>query len=412
MLTLTASAEIDSSETNQLLLSMAERQIQAESKAALPSKSQQSDIPAATAKGLKTLRKRLSLKGDIAQIRLTSGSELTEVQTKVIANSLELHRDQATLQVKESTSYTSSGSPDYSYSEDHVVKFIRQNGQWLIDDLTTSSPMSPVSKHKVADLTPEAERRSEKLKTSRAAAGQTRVQLNKTKLFRGDELKQQGVSPVDGVVTTPRSDGSPAPKASTVNGGLILPAAAQTTASTAVDNAVELKNNGSGPPYDYGEMVRWARQYATSPVAYSRDTNDCTTFTSWALWRGGWAEDGNESNWVFNRKSDKVWYWRCSSCKPKHSYTWGGAQNWQNFAYNKGRVKALSNVYDALSADIIQFDVKGYGGDGTADHSMIVTGRKPDGTPTLSYHSTDTLDRPLNEILADNPNTTWWAFRT
>jgi hypothetical protein len=55
-------------------------------------------------------------------------------------------------------------------------------------------------------------------------------------------------------------------------------------------------------------MVSWARRYATSPVTYTRDANDCTTFVSWAMWKGGWAEKGTQSypSVTWNRNNDDV----------------------------------------------------------------------------------------------------------
>ncbi len=101
-------------------------------------------------------------------------------------------------------------------------------------------------------------------------------------------------------------------------------------------------------------MVNSALYYATDhPVGYKRDSNDCTTFISWALYQGGWAEEGAQSypSVTWNHDDFNVWYWRCSSCSPVHSYTWGAAYNWTLFAYSYGRrVTALSYMTDLAYA--------------------------------------------------------------
>jgi len=130
-------------------------------------------------------------------------------------------------------------------------------------------------------------------------------------------------------------------------------------------------------------------------------------------WRA-WAEEGAQSypSVTWNQDDFNVWYWRCSSCSPVHSYTWGAAYNWTLFAYSYGRRgTALSYMTDLAYADVGQMEVDGYGYSSRPDHTMMVTGRNSSGWALMSYHTTDTENKPLNPILAANDGP-YWALRT
>ncbi|MFC7548997.1 amidase domain-containing protein [Plantactinospora sp. GCM10030261] len=172
---------------------------------------------------------------------------------------------------------------------------------------------------------------------------------------------------------------------------------------------------GEGPPYNYQAMVDFALYYATDhAVSYKRDTNDCTTFISWALWTGRYAEDGSQDYpaVAWNHDDYDVWYWRCNDCNPVHSYTWGGATNWNIYENNYGgRVTFMEYLEDLLISDVMQMEIDGYGETDAPDHTMMVTGRGSDGWPLLSYHSTDTENKPFWDIISQNDGP-YWAART
>ena len=59
----------------------------------------------------------------------------------------------------------------------------------------------------------------------------------------------------------------------------------------------------------------------------------------------------------------------------------------------------------------MQMEIDGYGETDSPDHPMMVTGRGSDGWPLLSYHSTDTENKPFWDIIAQNDGP-YWAIRT
>ncbi|WP_189711799.1 amidase domain-containing protein [Streptomyces phaeofaciens] len=91
------------------------------------------------------------------------------------------------------------------------------------------------------------------------------------------------------------------------------------------------------------------------------------------------------------------------------SYTWGGAENWYWFAIKHSkRTKALRNVDDLLASDVLQADRNR---NNVIDHSMFVT-KKYRGMPYLTYHSSNTHNKPVSTLVSDHPNTWWYAHRT
>jgi hypothetical protein len=113
---------------------------------------------------------------------------------------------------------------------------------------------------------------------------------------------------------------------------------------------------------------------------------------------GGWAM---VSGWY--QSYDAWWYNSLNQ-----SYTWAGAHNWYFFATGSGRTYALGNVWYMDLADVLQMDFQG---DYIIDHSMIVT-FVGSSDLYLSYHTTNTLNRSLSSIIAQNPTALYWAHRT
>ncbi len=147
------------------------------------------------------------------------------------------------------------------------------------------------------------------------------------------------------------------------------------------------------------------RNFATSGTR----GGDCTNFVSQALRAGGWTDLGGYLNYT----SPEAWWYDSF----KQSYTWVGAHYFYRFlASHPDRVGLAPNVWDLLPGDLLQIDFEG---DGEVDHTMILTWRY-ETQPVqsfISYHTNNTLDRPLSDLLAANaanyPNRRyygWWVY--
>lgn len=151
--------------------------------------------------------------------------------------------------------------------------------------------------------------------------------------------------------------------------------------------------------YNYTAMANYAKRYAYSyNPAYRSFASDCTNFISQAMSAGGWTMVSGV------RTSNSAWFYNWLY----QSYTWAGAHNWYFFARGSGRTRYLSNVWYMLLADVLQMD---FSRDGQIDHTMIVT---VVGTSDLylTYHSTNTLNRSLRSLIAQYPNSWYYAHRT
>ncbi|WP_028815491.1 amidase domain-containing protein [Streptomyces flavidovirens] len=268
--------------------------------------------------------------------------------------------DAARISVREHTEYTFAGSKDepYSYTVRHDLSFARADGGWALSKITTLDGPANLS-------TPEKLGPAE-LRAARQAAKELRAGAAQGKKLTDPAQKP---SPGSGVRAT--------------------------------------------AAYDYTAMVAFATKYAKpvpkDNVPYERDTNDCTNFISHALKAGGWER---VRGWY---RSDSAWWYTGNSWPlPKHSWTWGGAPNWQRFARDESkRVYELSGPSSLAIADVVQFEIFGYSDPGQPGHTMMVTDFTSDWMPKMSYHTTDTLNRPLSEIIAEHSGgEKFWYFRT
>ncbi|MEU4208931.1 amidase domain-containing protein [Streptomyces sp. NPDC026206] len=159
--------------------------------------------------------------------------------------------------------------------------------------------------------------------------------------------------------------------------------------------------------YDYDAMAYYANKYWKNPNrAFRTYDNDCTNFVSQAMNFGGWHETGGN---IFNRKSNKRWFYGGHTWTT--SYTWAGAENWYWFASkHSGRTSILRNVWDLRKADVLQADW-GPRPNNTIDHTMIVTAWTPRDT-YLTYHTGNTHNRKLSNLLAKRPDAWYYAHRT
>jgi hypothetical protein len=172
-------------------------------------------------------------------------------------------------------------------------------------------------------------------------------------------------------------------------------------------------NGGALQLYAASTAVAYAKKWALSTNAsYPRDGNDCTNFVSQAVSAGGWAMAGGSCS---DRKDDSAWWYGDSQCwypGVHRSYTWGGAQNFYNFAASSGRAKAAANISDLAEGDVLQVAHGGHVG-----HTTMVTG-KTGGNLLLSYHTNDTLDLPvwgaggfLSKYVGSSTPTTYFAWK-
>ncbi|MCO6458735.1 MAG: amidase domain-containing protein [Pirellulaceae bacterium] len=153
------------------------------------------------------------------------------------------------------------------------------------------------------------------------------------------------------------------------------------------------------PSFDRYAARDYATKYAlTANSDYPPFDNDCTSFVSQCMFQGGWTMLGGSFS---DRKSDDVWWWG-KSWWTKASYTWGGAHNFSKFVTASGRGKSCRR--DELEVgDVVQISK-----DKHVFHSMLVTVA---GTELkVSFHTTNTLNKPLATIEASYPSSGGNAF--
>ncbi|MEV6674259.1 amidase domain-containing protein [Streptomyces sp. NPDC051162] len=158
-----------------------------------------------------------------------------------------------------------------------------------------------------------------------------------------------------------------------------------------------------GTGYNYTAMAAYAEKYWRNYNPDYRQFNDaggdCTNFISQALKAGGWkTAPGSYSdyhNWSYGPSGQ--------------TDSWVGANEWAWFTLSSKRASNLANVYQMDVGDILQMD---FDGDGSKDHSMIVTYRSRMGVPYLTYHSTNTYRKSVASIIASNPDAVYYAYRT
>jgi Putative amidase domain len=179
--------------------------------------------------------------------------------------------------------------------------------------------------------------------------------------------------------------------------------------------AARLRFNGVSPKARYrydlmaGYSIYWATKRNSNYPDFHTAGGDCTNFVSQCLESGGWERVGppgknNRAKWFAGRTID--------AC----SFTWGGANPFHSFAaLYSGRMHVIDTVWGMSPADVLQFD---FGGDGTIDHTQIVTSYHYDEQSLEFYmtqHDDDYLMRPLSEILnsvlSTNPHCKFYAHQ-
>ena len=184
----------------------------------------------------------------------------------------------------------------------------------------------------------------------------------------------------------------------------IPPSHAASTEPLRESQQVDVKDL-SRASYNYQAMADYARQYAYNYNPSYRNWagagsgGDCTNFVSQALRAGGWANANgyylDYHYWWYN------WF--------NQTRTWINAHYWYWFGVSSGRTYILSSIYYMGLADVLQAD---WQRDGVPDHTMLVTARDYYGNIYMTYHSTNTKDRPLVEIINANPSAWYYPHRT
>jgi hypothetical protein len=119
---------------------------------------------------------------------------------------------------------------------------------------------------------------------------------------------------------------------------------------------------------------------------------------------GGWAYSGR---WVW-QNSDKYW-WYQEGALGTQTRSWVNAENWCRFArVESKRAGVLTSPSSPVVGDIVQIK---YAGKSVIEHSMIVTRRNAKGKICVTYHTTNTKNKPLSDIIAKYPKATFFAHR-
>lgn len=149
-------------------------------------------------------------------------------------------------------------------------------------------------------------------------------------------------------------------------------------------------------------LTYWGPASSNYNSAYREYSNDCTNFISQAMKAGGWVYDE-----VGERTASNTWYYGMFTATT--SYSWAGAHNFNQFFAQSGRGFALQYLADLWVGDVLQADF-GPTPDGNISHSMIVTYKDANGVAYVTYHTSNTKNRSVNDLVATNPGSRWYAL--
>lgn len=142
---------------------------------------------------------------------------------------------------------------------------------------------------------------------------------------------------------------------------------------------------------DPAAVVTYARRYAITYNTGYRDFNnsgtrggDCTNFVSQSMRAGGWADVGGYTN----RTTAAAWWYDYFT----QTYTWVNAHYFYQYI-GANRASLAVNVYDLEPGDVLQMDFEA---NGDIDHTTVVTKKDANGMVYLSYHTSNTLDKPFS----------------
>ncbi|MFD9378745.1 amidase domain-containing protein [Streptomyces sp. NPDC059999] len=161
------------------------------------------------------------------------------------------------------------------------------------------------------------------------------------------------------------------------------------------------------PGYNPTAAAAYAVKYAINRNPAYKDftspNGDCTNFVSQALLAGGWKTSAPLVVDPLTHRQPQFWYYSADS----PSWTWTGANAWAQFAKDSGRVEKVRYLSDVGIGDVVQFANPA---DRNKDHTMIVTSLTEQG-PRMSFHTTNTLDEPLWDIVNRHRDLAFYAWR-
>lgn len=284
-------------------------------------------------------------------------------RTELAIDGTEVDGDQAVQRGTEKVVFElrGGGPAQTEYEQQHVFRFARQGDDWVLvsDELVTPPPLEE-----------EISAPSDAPPLRDAPPG-----------FKPDPARRQ---PPQGGPTQAEATAGSRPMLASWTAGqrdVRLAASASYNATAAVSYA----------------LTYWSN-YNSSYRVYS--SNDCTNFTSQALTAGGWPEDESGS-----RTGSDTWYYGTFTATT--SYSWAGAHNFNLFFKQSGRGFVADYFSQLIKGDLVQADWAPT--DGNISHSMVVTDVS-NGTAFLTYHSTNTKNRSLDEMRASFPGTSWYGL--
>lgn len=160
--------------------------------------------------------------------------------------------------------------------------------------------------------------------------------------------------------------------------------------------------------FDKSAAANYARAWWNGHNTYypSYSDNDCANFMSQTKAAGGWTQ---KPGGVFDQNA-----WWYDPYLGETSYTWRLANWLLGFTVNSGRGYYLSAFSDLDIGDYMYADWASRGGiTNTPEHSMIVTTRLSSSywDIKLTYHSAPNLDKPLQQIMNEEPGSVYWGTR-
>ncbi len=147
--------------------------------------------------------------------------------------------------------------------------------------------------------------------------------------------------------------------------------------------------------YNKTAAANYALKYAMTgnTASYRTYGNDCTNFISQCLAAGGWTGTGS----ALSRTSNTTWFYS-SLGESFTTYTWAGAHNHYFFHKETARSTAGAYVSSLRLGDIMQVS---FSNDGHIGHTVIVSKEDTNGTDYVSYHTTNTLNKPVTQFVSD-----------
>jgi hypothetical protein len=290
-------------------------------------------------------------------------------KTEVRVKAAKVEGTKATQTVTEQVTLTldpSIGGPkETTYTQDHVLEYVKEGDQWRMTADTLVVPP------------PEPE--------------EIKVRLGP------DDLP--AVEPPPGVPVKPRPrDKAPGGAAGTQGraGVSFLRTASGPSAAAAYGSY----NPNAAVDYAYRYWGPYDSNF--NPAYRVYEFNDCTNFISQCLYAGGWPYDQSGS-----RDAPDTWFYS-SLGKYATSYSWAAAHNFYLFTKQANRAFLARYFSELIPGDVLQADFGPV--DGNIQHTMLVTAKDNYGQLYLTYHSNNTRNRPLDDLRASYPGSNWYGW--